>query len=121
MHRQTVWKEGRAELGEEKLVDDSGIQVGVEEPAVHTRRGVSQGKVAKYVLAVEIGDIVAAIDEAAGDRDAVAVIVFEGTQRAGDRVDQPQRKTGTAGPDGPGCASSDRGLNKKSPSLSAQP
>ena len=116
MDGQAVGELVVGELGQEELVDRALLEVGVEEAAVDARRSVPQRQVAEDVLAEQFGDGGAAVDEAAGDGDAVAVVVLEGAQRPGDRVDDPSGNPGVRSMTLPVLRS-----KVKSPSLMAQP
>src|SRR4029078_1422930 len=83
-----VWQRIGVELCRGEVFDLAGSQVGVKQPAIDTRWRTSQSKVAKNVFAVELRKGGTAIDETASDGNAVAVVIFQRAERAGNRINQ---------------------------------
>src|SRR5262245_40853842 len=89
MHGQAVRQDGRAtKLRQWECLDQTGLKVGVKESAIRAHRRCSQGEVSEDILANEFRDRITAIDETAGDGDAIVVVVFQRRQRPDDRIDE---------------------------------
>src|SRR4029077_755369 len=84
MHGKAVGQNRRAaKLEQWKGLDQAGVKIGVEDTAIRAYGLRLQGQVAEDILSEQLRDGGAAIDEAAGDGDAVVVVVFQCAQGAG--------------------------------------
>src|SRR5262249_18307433 len=88
VHGLTRRQNLRAKLRQRKHMHLAGLKVGVKETAVDAHGGRNQGQVAEDIFAVEIRHRRAAINETAGDGNAVIRVVFEYSHRAGERVNE---------------------------------
>ena len=97
MHGKPVRQNCRAaKLKQWKRLDQTNLKIGVEKTAIHPHRRCFQGEVAKDILADQLRDGGAAIDEAAGYGDAFVVVVFQSPLCASDRVGQARRASRAA-------------------------
>ena len=97
MNGQTIWQDRRAaELRQRKRVDRAGLKIRPEEPAIRPHRCGFQRQVAKNIFSVEFRYVFAAIDETAGNGDAVVMVILQRPHRAADRIDEVRRNSRTA-------------------------
>src|SRR5262249_31284861 len=79
-----------AKLGQRKHVHLAGLKIGIEDTAVNSHGSWNQGQVAEDILAIELWQSDAAINETASDGDTVIVVIFQYPHRAGNRINQPR-------------------------------
>ena len=93
MHGEAARQNLRVKLRQCEHVHLAGLKIGPKDTAILPHRGRYQGQVAKDILPIQLGHPSAAIDETAGDGNAVVVVVFEDALRAGNRVDQARGRS----------------------------
>src|SRR3954463_9694882 len=104
MNRQTVGNLVVGELRQQELIDRALLQIGIEQSPIDARWIGSQGQIAKNVLPNQLRNGRAAIDESAGDRDSIAMIIFKRSAGAGNRINQTRRTARAVGADGAGVS-----------------